>query len=375
MFKLWEKLMIASDLLYSKDSRKAIRTWQFEVEGNKWRSISGLIDGKKVVSSWTVCQGKNIGRANETTPEEQAQAEATADFNKRVDREYRKTIPELDFVPISPMLAQDYKKQKKILLPVLSQPKLDGIRALITRNGAYSREYKEHLNVEHIMEALAPVFKEFPDVELDGELYNHDLKDDFNTITSIVRKKNVTAKDRERARELIQFHCYDTVNESGFDQRYMDVAHMLQFCNDSIQTVETSWAYDQDELDNLFAGYIQRGYEGQMVRLPKGEYESDKRSKLLLKRKTFVTEEFKLLAIEEGEGNWAGYAKTCKVLLPDGRTNDSGMRGNQAFALEKLVHKDKYIGFPVTVRYFGYTPDGKLRFPVIIDWHPNGRVD
>ena len=43
-----------------------------------------------------------------------------------------------------------------------------------------------------------------------------------------------------------------------------------------------------------------------MVRLPGVPYEFDTRSKSLLKRKEFDTSEFRLLKIEEGEGNWAG---------------------------------------------------------------------
>ena len=59
------------------------------------------------------------------------------------------------------------------------QPKLDGVRCLFTKHGAYSRNDKKFMNLAHIELALIPFFKDNPDVVLDGELYNHKLKNDF----------------------------------------------------------------------------------------------------------------------------------------------------------------------------------------------------
>ena len=58
--------------IYKATKAGKIQEWRIEVEGNKYRTISGQTDGQKVTSEWTVCAGKNIGRSNETTPEEQA---------------------------------------------------------------------------------------------------------------------------------------------------------------------------------------------------------------------------------------------------------------------------------------------------------------
>ena len=53
---------------------------------------------------------------------------------------------------------------------------------------AYSRNDKEWKNINHILEELKPFFQKYPNVVLDGELYNHDFKDDFESIISMVRK-------------------------------------------------------------------------------------------------------------------------------------------------------------------------------------------
>ena len=84
----------------------------------------------------------------------------------------------------------DYSK------PVFIQPKLDGVRCLIQcDNGqitAYSRTGKVWKNIDHILFNLKPFFHWNPNVILDGELYNHNFKDDFEAIISMVRKTKPT---------------------------------------------------------------------------------------------------------------------------------------------------------------------------------------
>ena len=111
-----------------------------------------------------------------------------------------------------------------------SQPKLDGVRCLIQYERrtqpredvvvAYSRTGKEWKNIDHILEQLKPFFQKHPDVVLDGELYNHELKNDFEKIISLVRKTKPKPEDRIESAEKVQFHCYDIVNEDwSFEDR------------------------------------------------------------------------------------------------------------------------------------------------------------
>ena len=89
----------------------------------------------------------------------------------------------------------DYSK------PTFIQPKLDGVRCVIQRESdfpgqeylasfsvkAYSRTGKEWKNIDHILAELRPFFFKYPKVILDGELYNHDLKNDFEKIISLYK--------------------------------------------------------------------------------------------------------------------------------------------------------------------------------------------
>ena len=119
---------------------------------------------------------------------------------------------------LKPMLAHKYDNSRvDWSQPVYIQPKLDGVRCLFTKHGAYSRTGKKFMNLAHIELALISFFKEQPDVVLDGELYNHKLKRDFEKIISLVRKQKPTADDRLDAQHLVQFHVYDYFDGVMYD--------------------------------------------------------------------------------------------------------------------------------------------------------------
>jgi len=159
--------------------------------------------------------------------------------------------------------------------PVFMQPKLDGVRCLIQqefhKDGdkvvAYSRTGKEWKNINHILQSLKPFFQANPDVILDGELYNHALKDDFEKIISCVRKTKPTDADRAESRKLVQFHCYDIVDETmTFDERYKFVFDNLR---DSygVRTVQTHEVHAEKYAYQLHETFLDNGYEGSILRL------------------------------------------------------------------------------------------------------------
>ena len=379
-FQTKETLMentINFETLFKYDSKEKVRIWRAEIgyESNDLagiRVISGLADGKQVTSDWKICEPKNLGKVNATNALEQAQSEIASLYQKQKDSGYGVTLEEsLNFDKFKPMLAQgykpdnlDFKKDK-----VFSQPKLDGIRCVARRDGLWTREGKEIVSCPHIYESLIPYFEMSPNAILDGELYNHELKDDFNKITSLVRKTKPVDKDYVESESLVQYHVYDIFENTLFEDRYESLNRLSNFSYMNI--VETSHVKSLDEINNLYRNYVASGYEGQMIRLNRS-YEN-KRSKFLLKRKEFVTEEFKVLGVEEGVGNWSGAVKRFIIELPDGRPCGSGVRGKYA-VLSKLFKSGKTPDW-ATVRYFELTPDGMPRFPVVIDYGWGQRDD
>src|SRR5690606_1337482 len=160
--------------LYKRTSTGSIQQWEIEIEENRFRTISGKLDGKLVVSNWTECYGKNIGKKNETTPEEQALSEARSKFQKQIDKGYKVDISDVDKSEyIKPMLAKDYYQyEDKIEYPVYIQPKLDGIRCIATINGLFTRNGKPIVACPHIFNSVKEFIEEYELEALDGELYN-----------------------------------------------------------------------------------------------------------------------------------------------------------------------------------------------------------
>jgi DNA ligase-1 len=369
------KVVAESPILYKRDSKGKVRQWQMQVghsdtEGAT-RTISGLTDGKKVTSEWNLCEAKNVGKKNGTTVFTQAIAEMEAEVTIRSERGYFADINKIDELHFTkPMLAKKYEDET-ITFPVFSQPKLDGIRCIAREDGLWSRQGKRIVSVPHIEDALRPIFDSLPDLVLDGELYADSLADDFNEITSLVRKeKNV---DPDAAKKIF-YHIYDCVDPAETQVR-LDAVKSLFIewpkLSEVAKMVPTDSAENQEKLDSYYSEYIAAGYEGQMIRIIGKPYEN-KRSKFLLKRKEFETEEVEVLEVVEGLGNWSGMVKSFRCKLPDGTEFSSGVRGTQEKMTNLLYSKKPDWA---TVRYFNLTPDGVPRFPVVVDWGYGERND
>ena len=371
--------VITSQPLFKRDSTGKIREWFYEVGKDStsvaWRTVAGTQDGKKVTSEWRTVEQKNVGKANETSLDEQALLEAEADEKKKLDRGYFRDISDVDtFTKIKPMLASKHEDAKYDFTEkeYYSQPKLDGIRCIARANGLWSRAGKEIIAVPHIMEALKPFFDANPDAILDGELYNHDLKDDFNKITSLVRKAKPKPSDIEEAKDLVQYHIYDVISsDKDFYDRWLSIKPKINFGKELVH-VETTRITTQPYMDGLYAEYIGDGYEGQMIRV-NGPYQENKRSKLLMKRKDFITEEYRVLGVYEGQGNWSGCIKRFELIDDKGNEFGAGVRGTQD-KLSELFESGKQPDW-ATLRYFELTPDGIPRFPVVIDYGYGQRED
>ena len=363
-----------SKTLFGIDQNKRLRSWTIEVEGNHYRSISGLVDGEKVTSEWSTVFGKNIGRSNETSDEEQALKTAERLIQIRRELGYHDTPEEAANGKsyFQPMLAAKWDAVKsKVKYPVIVQSKLDGIRLILTKDGMVSRNGKPILSAPHIHEAAlkSGIFDVYPDLILDGELYSHDLNEDFNRIISLVRKSKPTQEDLAESAKYIQFWCYDVPSCPGTNVerdafRACEVfEHFLdrEDIKHNFHYVESHICENEAEVDELLEQCLKEGYEGAIIRIPDGMYEN-RRSKNLLKYKKFTDEEFRIIRIEEGRGNLAGKAGRIIVDV-DGVEVAAGLKFSHEDAEEIWQNQDTYIGKTCTVRYFNRTEDGSLRFP------------
>jgi len=273
---------------------------------------------------------------------------------------------------IKPMLA--YKVDAKPIdwtNKVYMQPKLDGVRCLIQLNDkgevhAYSRTGKPWLNIAHILEDLEYFFEIHPDVVLDGELYNHDLRDDFEKIISLVRKQKPHSLDKAESKELVQFHCYDyveTVMNESYSYR-MDQLCTSDMYSDSVKHVPTYLIKDDAHAKVSHEINLIDGYEGSILRLDT-PYQC-KRSYSLQKFKDFHDTEATIVGYEAGKGKREG--TLGKFLMQD----DDGIKfgcppgkGYNYTDLADIVNNiHDYMGKRATFTYFERTKAGSYRHPL-----------
>jgi len=369
----------ATPILYKKDSKGKTRTWQAEFQSTNgrylWRTVSGIEGGKLVRSGWKSVECKNVGKINETDQKGQAISEMFASYELKAEGEYFKDRNDIDkYDKIKPMLASkhEFALYDWATGQYFSQPKLDGIRCIARKDGLWSRSGKLIVSIPHISEELKPLFEKYPDAILDGELYNHCLRDNFNKITSLVRKTKPTSNDLEETVELVQYHVYDKVDaDLAFEDRNLWLNSEVPQSK-AVRLVTTVDVSDKDTLDTIYSRYLEDGYEGQMIRTNLG-YEKSKRSKSLIKRKEFLTAEYPVCRVEEGNGNWSGHIKRFVLVTENGVEFGAGVRGNQATL--SSMYQNKETPDWCTLRYFTPTPDSIPRFPVVIDWGNGKRED
>ena len=268
---------------------------------------------------------------------------------------------------MKPMLAHKYdEKRIDWSEPVYIQPKLDGVRCLFTKDGAYSRTGKKFMNLAHIELALIPFFKKQPDVVLDGELYNHKLKRDFEKIISLVRKQKPTADDRLDAQHLVQFHVYDYFDGVMYDSYKTRMNQLV--CSDiydeQIKRVPTLLVDTYSYARLLHEEFLEDGYEGSIIRL-NGLYKHG-RSYDLMKFKDFSDAEATIVGYELGKGKRTG--TLGKFLMLDDEGVQFGCPPGKGYSYKDLANMllniNDYIGQRATFTYFQRTQAGSYRHPL-----------
>jgi ATP-dependent DNA ligase len=354
--------------LFKVSSVGAQQEWEIFTEGNAIVTRWGQVNGKLQKTRDVVKEGKNQGKSNGTTPEQQAEAEATSQWEKKLKKGYVMTLDaanagEVHAVitgGVEPMLAKRFDEQgDKITYPAFAQPKFDGHRciAMVDNVGTctlWSRTRKPITGLPHINKAIEDLH--LKDIVLDGELYNHDYKHKFEELTSFIR--NPTPKE---GHEVVEYHVYDIAGKGSFRWRNGQLNLIVRY--KPLVCVETKEVNDEDELIEFFEQSLTKGYEGAMVRNAAGLY-VNKRSVDLQKIKEFQDAEFEIVGVEEGRGKLAGKAIfVCKT--KDGTQFEVKLKGSQDALTKYWVCPSLAIGRMLIVQYQGLTNKNKVpRFPV-----------
>ena len=341
-----------SKKIYKKDSKSKIRFLHVYTVGAQLIQQSGLLEGNKITHI-NICVGKNIGKSNETSPEEQANLEAAAKIETKMSTGYFETIKEAEENEvILPMLAKDAKKMlSKIQYPCYIQPKLDGMRALYHKMKLTSRKGKNIDTMQHIIDDISFSTSQI----LDGELYAHG--ETFQENMKLIKKY------REGESENVKMHVYDLISDKPFSERIEMLHNIVENNYSTVEVVETYLINNEDELKKFHAQFISDGYEGTIIRHSDAGYGINKRDSQLLKYKDFIDVAYKVMDIVPSEKNPLQGVVHC---ISGNGTFGCGMKFSHKEREEILANKDHYIGQTAEIRFFEYTDDGVPRFPVCV---------
>lgn len=400
--------------LYALNKDDSFQEWKVFVEVSNVIVQFGKVGGK-VQTKITECEPKNVGRANETTGEQQAIAEAISKWEKQVRLGYRESTSELETEDqLSPMLAQDaIKRSKNIIYPCYAQPKLDGLRCLVTFDDEgqpvfNSRGNKVYPIKGKIVDEIIELHKATGFNMFDGEVYLHGLslqkivslakkwrtKEDIEAevnkeyLTEVKKWKKDPSKYEEPQPNLnkyggfcsddLEFHIFDIPSKgkvwdsgNGYEGswnyndhpcRYADLMNTDSLSSSlrltKIKIVHGSFMEDEDQTKDSIGIYMQRGYEGAIIRNFKGLYEFGQRSTDLQKWKIFQDSEAKVTGYTIDKNKEA----VLECIEKDGTTFKCKMKGTfldrNEDAAKKIV--DNFINFSFQAR----TDDGVPQFPV-----------
>lgn len=414
------------------------RFWQIETSfsGTSYRTSYGVCDisrsnsttpfatGLVTTSEWTDVEGKNANRANATTDEEQTMLCVERLAKKKMEVGYMtyddiKTSIESSAQPnntsaqssFKPMLAEKYESDniRRLTTPdVFLQPKLDGVRCIMTREAAVSRSNKKFFNVENV---YSKFMKLIPDgIYLDGELYIPNSH--IGSVISDIGQAGVTNNlSTEMISRYYIFDIYDSNKpDMIFSDRWIALHSMLinilgntdynSFYNDiekykikivptkHIRLTTTASTQSEGKDDNTISIYafndyinnsdISTGYEGLMIRVNK-PYECKRSFNILKMKWLYADREFKVVDLQEGVGAHSGLASTALILMtyteddinrlpflkdiPPDTVCRISVNGTLEDRRKYLVNKQNYIGTYATVEYQDITyPNGLLRF-------------
>lgn len=356
-------------------------TW-WTAEFNQETSVLTLTWGRKSIHPGA----EQIQHGTQVLPDS-----SHADYQSRIDYQidrkgYSRDIPTSQ--PSLPMLAQEYKANPKFYATAL-QPKLDGIRCIMSNDGLLSRKNRLFISCPHIELYLSKI----PEgIKLDGELIIPNTP--FNTIESYVMRGT---PDLIACQE-IEYHVFDVIDtDAPFSARIEEAQRVVDIMEEFYIKVRTDTShpfqkiryfsrkcpfklvhtilYDEpptdEEIQDQFDEYKSLGYEGMMIRNANAPYEVNKRSSGLLKMKSFVDSEFEIIDVVPGTNKEGVFV--CAT--SHGKEFKCSFRGTRTKRQQILTYKDNYIGKWLKVEFEGLSEYGVPRCPVGIHYFAKENSD
>ena len=179
-----------------------------------------------------------------------------------------------------------------------------------------------------------------------------------------MRKQKPTAIDRAESRRLVQFHCYDIVDETTtFEERYKFVDFNLKDPSIyGVRTVKTIVTPTESQAKVNHARNLDAGFEGSILRT--NDVYKCGRSWSLRKFKDFHDAEAVLTDWVEGKGKRKGTIGKFMAIDADGNTFGMPVMDNFKKLQTMFNEMKTWVGKEATFTYFERTKAGSYRHPL-----------
>lgn len=353
-----------------KNHGGTIGAWEGSTSGAWVHSRACKVLGGKWVEAKYQAKPMNVGRSNATTGAEQAILELASKARLKIDKGYVHTIEEASKPStnglglLKPMLATPLDKVKPESIDwytAYAQPKLDGHRALYDDGVLYSRQGKV-LHMPHIVEAIEA--SGLSHLHLDGELYIHGMA--LQHVSRLIKKHTKESLQ-------VEYHIYDMISDLPFLQRIQELTKSDFIMAEGIRLVDTCGVTDMEHLMEYHHRFREDGYEGTMLRFGTEGYQSDKRSRSLLKIKSFHDAEFEVIGVVAGKPRFSDENEyqvpvwICKTHT--GAEFNVTAHGDMIQKDDQWVNRKEHIGQMLTIKYHYLSQDGIPQLPIALRWY------
>jgi ATP-dependent DNA ligase len=335
-----------------KESRAdgSIEEWSISVDGNAYTVVFGSLNGKMQTKTTVVHSGKNLGKKNATTPEQQALSDAQSKWEKKKLKGYREDIDSATnerLNSLEPMLAKKFNEVKVKPTSGFVQEKLNGYRCVYNNEDKtlWTRGNKTVLTVPHILEACQKLGHSF-----DGELMPK--AGSLQKLGSLVKRDDVHPDYLQ-----VEYHIYDLpIENMPFEKRLEKLGQLAaQFTIFPFLKMVTTISFNNYNVVQQYFNKIgEKGGEGVIIRSANGFYKFGGRSADLIKLKHFDDGEYTIVG---GKPDKDGHC-VFKCITPEGLEFDVTPEGTHEEKAQYLVDLPNLIGKPLTVRHVGFTEDG-----------------
>ena len=359
-------------IIYKRTSKGQVQCWKIISDKTSYHTEEGVVGGTISINKPHIVEAKNLGKSNETNPEQQAEIESQAKWDKKLKSGYAKSIAEIDSVSFKkPMKGYKWREQaKKAKPPFQIQDKLNGVRYQAEEDASRSTGGEIFHTTPHIREELAPMFADYPELFVDGEAFSYTHRNHLNRLTELVsvcyKEKDLTPELLKESKEIVEFYVFDGFGFRGITEttpwieRHAAITKLIkEYAPKYVYALPYETVKTVKEIMDLLEQSRIEKREGLIIRwgdCPRKEGKSTQ----MLKLKNMEDEEFKIVDFEEGNGAYAGCVKAVILELNEPSTRGettfrSNIDGDIEWLRELWVNKNKYIGEDATTEFQNYS--------------------